>query len=207
MNLTTKALLTTACIVVCLTGGAVSQATWNESSWLSITPTKNLTWIPCYDGGLECGRLQVPLNYADPEGQSAAIALVRMKANISADSTDYLGPILFNPGGPGGSGVDYIVTAGTKLRGIVGPQFDLVGFDPRGVSRSTPRVTIFETPEEVASWQRPGFWELNSSLQDDVGSYWARAKIIAQLAEERHGDFLPYINTDHTARDMLRIEE
>ncbi|EEC00064.1 hypothetical protein MPER_00076, partial [Moniliophthora perniciosa FA553] len=55
--------------------GAVSQATWNESSWLSITPTENLTWIPCYDEGFECGRFQVPLNYADPEGQSAAIAL------------------------------------------------------------------------------------------------------------------------------------
>uniref|UniRef100_A0A0W0G9H3 Uncharacterized protein n=1 Tax=Moniliophthora roreri TaxID=221103 RepID=A0A0W0G9H3_MONRR len=207
MNRTTKTLLTTACILVCLTRGAVSQATWNESSWLSITPTQNLTWVPCYDGGLECGRFQVPLNYADPEGQSAAIALVRMKANVSADSTDYLGPILFNPGGPGGSGVDYIVSLGTKLREILGPQFDLVGFDPRGVSRSTPRVTIYETLDERLSWQRSGIWELNSSLQDNVASYWARAKIIAQLAEERHGDFLPYINTDHTARDMLRITE
>ncbi|ESK91323.1 alpha beta hydrolase fold family [Moniliophthora roreri MCA 2997] len=207
MNQTTKAILTTACILVCLTRGAVSQATWNESSWLSVTPTKNLTWVPCYDGGLECGRFQVPLNYSDPEGQSAAIALVRMKANVSVDSTDYLGPILFNPGGPGGSGVELIVSLGTRLRGILGPQFDLVGFDPRGVSRSTPRITFFKTREERLSWERASIQELNSSSRDNVASYWSRAKIAGQLAGERAGDILPFMNTDHTARDMLRITE
>uniref|UniRef100_A0A0W0FNU6 Peptidase S33 tripeptidyl aminopeptidase-like C-terminal domain-containing protein n=1 Tax=Moniliophthora roreri TaxID=221103 RepID=A0A0W0FNU6_MONRR len=213
MNLTTKALLTAACTLACLTRGAVSQSTWNESSWLSITPTKNLTWAPCYDGGFECGRFQVPLNHSDPEGQSAVIALVRLKANVSVDSPDYLGPILFNPGGPGASGVDFLLQRAKTLGTILGSQFDLVGFDPRGklnvlgVSRSTPRVTFFETPEERLLWQRAGIQELNSSLQDNVGSYWSRAKIIGQLAGERAGDILPFMNTDHTARDMLRITE
>uniref|UniRef100_A0A0W0EVX2 Peptidase S33 tripeptidyl aminopeptidase-like C-terminal domain-containing protein n=2 Tax=Moniliophthora roreri TaxID=221103 RepID=A0A0W0EVX2_MONRR len=222
MKQATKVLLTSACMLICLARGTVSQATWNESSWLSITPTKNLTWVPCYDGGLECGRLQVPLDYSNPEGQSAAIALVRMKANVSVDSTDYLGPILVNPGGPGGSGVDFILSSSAKFREILGPQFDLVGFDPRGksnglewystltirpgVSRSTPRITFIETLDEIISWQR-GIQELNSSLQDNVASYWSRAKISGQLAGERVGDILPYMNTDHTARDMLSITE
>ncbi|KAI3598077.1 alpha beta hydrolase fold family [Moniliophthora roreri] len=217
MGWPTKTLLTSACIFVSLTKCAVSQATWNESSWLSITPTKNLTWVPCYDGDLECGRFQVPLNYSDPEGQSAAIALVRMKANVSVDSTDYLGPILLNPGGPGGSGVDLILTFGTRFRETLGPQFDLrqvecLGWHhaltiPPGVSRSTPRVTFFETLEERLLWGRGGILEPNSSLQDNVGSYWSRAKIIGQLAGERAGDILPFMNTDYTARDMLRITE
>ncbi|EEB92447.1 hypothetical protein MPER_09041, partial [Moniliophthora perniciosa FA553] len=209
MNRATKALLTTACILACLTRTAVSQATWNESSWLSHLP-KNLTWVPCYDGSFECGRFQVPLNYSDPEGQSAAIALMRMKANVSVDSTDYRGPILLNPGGPGGSGVDLVLLAGTRMREILGPQFDLVGFDPRGkfgVSRSTPRIAFFETREERLAWERAGVSELNSSLQDNVASYWSRAKIVGQLAGERAGDILPFMNTDHTARDMLSITE
>jgi hypothetical protein len=41
---------------------------------------------------------QVPLDYSDPSGEKAAIALIRIKANISANSREYRGPILFNPG-------------------------------------------------------------------------------------------------------------
>ncbi|KAK7032377.1 hypothetical protein VNI00_013125 [Paramarasmius palmivorus] len=69
------------------------QLDWSESSWASIEPSKELAWVKCYNGGLECTRLQVPLNYSDPEDQSAAIAIVRLKANTT-DSPNYLGPTL-----------------------------------------------------------------------------------------------------------------
>lgn len=76
---------------------------------------------------------QVPLNHSEPEGQEAAIALIRKPALIPSTSIFYRGPILFNPGGPGGSGVDLIQGAnGDLLSIIVGPRFDVVGFDPRG---------------------------------------------------------------------------
>ena len=75
---------------------------------------------------------QVPLNYHEPEADSAAIALVRLAANVSPDSSDYRGPVLFNPGGPGHSGIDFILNSGKLLRETLGPQYDLVGFDPRG---------------------------------------------------------------------------
>ncbi|EEB97476.1 hypothetical protein MPER_03199 [Moniliophthora perniciosa FA553] len=107
-----------------------SQLGWTESSWASIKPTKELAWIDCYEG-FECGRLQVPLNYSNPEGPSAAIALIRIRANVSIDSAEYLGPILFNPGGPGGSGVDLIRDRGKFLGTVVGPRFDIVGLTPR----------------------------------------------------------------------------
>lgn len=61
------------------------------------------------------------------------IALVRRPANVT-DPKDYRGPILFNPGGPGGSGVDLVIGRGDKLSVVVGPEFDIVGFDPRGES-------------------------------------------------------------------------
>jgi pimeloyl-ACP methyl ester carboxylesterase len=102
---------------------------------LQVEPTKNLTWVQCYDGTIECARLQVPLNYSNPEGDSAAIALARIKANVSAESIDYLGPIFFNPGGPGDSGVNMILFSGQNLAKVVGPQFDIVSFDPRGTQR------------------------------------------------------------------------
>lgn len=77
---------------------------------------------------------QVPLDHSKPEEEeSAVIALVRKRSAYSEGSGSYRGPILFNPGGPGGSGVDMIMgPRGDFLSTIVGPQFDVVGFDPRG---------------------------------------------------------------------------
>ncbi len=79
--------------------------------------------------------MQVPLNYSEPSGGSAAIAVIRIKSPLLiSGSEDYRGPILFNPGGPGGSGVDFLLRTGKSLATIVGPQFDVVSFDPRGPS-------------------------------------------------------------------------
>ncbi|KAK7040318.1 hypothetical protein VNI00_009786 [Paramarasmius palmivorus] len=173
---------------------------------MPIEPSAELAWTKCYDGSFECGRFQVPLNYSDPNGDSAAIALIRIKANVSADSPEYLGPILINPGGPGVSGVDVVIQVAELFKQVIGPQFDIVGFDPRGVRHSTPRVELFKSREERALWFRPAIKELNHS-SDNVASFWARNKINGQLAEERLINLLPYITTSHVAQDMLHIVE
>lgn len=77
-------------------------------------------------------RLQVPLDYASAATGTAAIAVTRYPSNSS--KSDYRGPVLLNPGGPGGSGVDYVVEAGPSISTILGSDFDIVGFDPRGES-------------------------------------------------------------------------
>ena len=77
---------------------------------------------------------QVPLDYSDPDGRKAAIALIRRPATTKEG---YRGPVLFNPGGPGGSGVSMVLTVGEALGTIIGPQFDVVSFDPRGMSPHT----------------------------------------------------------------------
>lgn len=59
--------------------------------------------------------------------------MTRIPSPLPANSSDYRGPILFNPGGPGGSGVNFITDFGKNLSAVVGPQFDILGFDPRGM--------------------------------------------------------------------------
>jgi hypothetical protein len=59
--------------------------------------------------------------------------MVRVHSRVPRDSPDYHGPILVNPGGPGGSGVDLVLKAGPLLSTILGPGFDIIGFDPRGM--------------------------------------------------------------------------
>jgi pimeloyl-ACP methyl ester carboxylesterase len=85
-----------------------------------------------------CHHLQVPLDYSDPDGRDAAIALIRKPATTKEG---YRGPILFNPGGPGGSGVDLILALGDAFATILGSQFDIVSFDPRGMSDAVFTVT------------------------------------------------------------------
>ncbi|KAL0580849.1 hypothetical protein V5O48_001141 [Marasmius crinis-equi] len=185
--------------------GTGAQA-WSESSWASIQPSKELKWVPCYSGEYQCTRLQVPLDYHNPDdGRTAAIAIVRLPANVSSDSPDYRGPILFNPGGPGGSGVDLIgKLRGPSFRKVLGPQFDLVGFDPRGVQRSTPRIEFYKTPVERELNFHATPSELNSS-RETVMSYWSYTKEMGALAYERGKEYLPHMTTDHVARDMLSI--
>src|SRR2546426_1364297 len=128
----------------------------------------SISWSSCNRdlGPFECGIVQVPLDYSDPSDAAISIAVVRLPA---ADPTHRIGSLFINPGGPGGSGVDFALFAAPFLfSSEVRAKFDIVGFDPRGVARSTalrcfgnakqwtPVFTSFafpSTPEEEAVWQ------------------------------------------------------
>ena len=85
--------------------------------------------------GAECGKLSVPVDYAKPDGDVARIAMIRFKA-----TGDKIGSLVVNPGGPGESGVEAAASLVGSMPESVRQRFDLVGFDPRGVGRSTPAV-------------------------------------------------------------------
>lgn len=91
---------------------------------------------PLPNGGQwQCATLKAPLDWAEPKGDTIGIALIRAKA--SGDASTRIGSLVFNFGGPGGSGVTTLPSFGedyAKLR----TRYDLVSFDPRGVGRSAP---------------------------------------------------------------------
>ncbi|KAJ7269774.1 TAP-like protein-domain-containing protein [Mycena rebaudengoi] len=174
-------------------------------SWEDIVPSDQLEWSACYSAH-QCSRLTVPLNYSEPHGEKAVIPLIRWPSIFPSNSSLYRGPVLVNPGGPGAGGVEFLSRFGLALFKIVGPEFDIVSFDPRGVARSTPRISLFATPVERALWGSRAKRELNGS-SDALARHWARAQINGRLAEEQMGKYLAHINTDNTARDMLRIVE
>lgn len=73
------------------------------------------------------------MNYSDPAGEQYSIALIRKPATEPVEYGLYRGPALFNPGGLVGSGVNFIRGArGEQFSAILGPQFDILSFDPRG---------------------------------------------------------------------------
>jgi hypothetical protein len=80
--------------------------------WTAITPTPDLQYHPCYNNTFRCARLRVPLDWLKPNtsesGPHAAIAIITLPATVPVTSPEYAGPILLNPGGPGGSGTQAV---------------------------------------------------------------------------------------------------
>ena len=90
-------------------------------------------WNVCADlVGFECATIQVPLDHADPTGTTIPIALIRQPSS----GDDRIGSVVFNPGGPGGSGLEFLSLAVFGIPPGLAERFDLVSFDPRGVGAS-----------------------------------------------------------------------
>jgi pimeloyl-ACP methyl ester carboxylesterase len=123
-----------------------------------VAPVPTLDWQPC-GAGLEpflCATADVPTDYDRPNGPKTRLALTKLPA--SGPPEQRLGTLFTNPGGPGGSGVDFVQGAAALIYAPeVLARYDVLGFDPRGVARSDP-ATCFSTQQE----------ELSSPLQQAI---------------------------------------
>jgi pimeloyl-ACP methyl ester carboxylesterase len=97
-----------------------------------------LAWKPCSeDRSVQCATLRVPIDWSHPYGSGVDVALARRPAT---DPAARIGALVVNPGGPGGSGVDFALGGDRFFSAGLRRRFDIVGFDPRGVARSHPVV-------------------------------------------------------------------
>ena len=154
---------------------------------------QRLAWRDC-GGGFQCSTLQVPLDYARPAADVIAIAVIRRPAT---DAVHRLGSLLVNPGGPGGSGIGYARSATQIVSTALLAQYDLVGFDPRGVGQSAP-VQCLDDPQMdtfVATVPDPQ----TAAEQDQVVN---EAKLLATECQARSAKLLPHVSTVEAARDM-----
>ncbi|MFG3010281.1 alpha/beta fold hydrolase [Streptomyces cinerochromogenes] len=155
--------------------------------------TQKPAWHRCdasEPASFQCATIKVPLDYSRPDGKTIKLAISRLKTSVPGKRH---GALLFNPGGPGGEGLDMPAMMKDMLPKKVREQYDLIGFDPRGVGRSTP-VTCGLTGTEQNS-EHPYKAE---TFSRDVK--WART--VADKCRAKSGDKLPYITTRNTARDM-----
>lgn len=94
---------------------------------------QDLYWEQC--GNRECARIDVPLDYAKPDGRTIPIELLKRPA---ADPDQRVGSLLVNPGGPGAPGTTYADQAEYAFSENLRNRFDIIGFDPRGTGSSAP---------------------------------------------------------------------
>ncbi|GAA2925623.1 MULTISPECIES: alpha/beta hydrolase [Streptomyces] len=138
----------------------------------------------------ECATIKVPLDYRVPGGKRIDLAISRIRSTAPGKRH---GVLFSNPGGPGGHGLYMPLGLQERLPESAQRKYDLIGFDPRGVGRSSPVSCDLEPEEE--NWLRPYKEE---TFDKDVA--WARD--VANKCEEKAGDTLAHITTRNTARDM-----
>src|SRR5215469_6357879 len=167
-----------------------------------VPANSTLHWHACAGltaqlGIRDCTTLSVPLNYADPGGRHLSLALDMIPA--TAPASQQQGILLVNPGGPGASGLSLAVEVANGLSPAVARDYDIVGFDPRGVGSSVPRLScdpgFFTGP-------RPNYIPASAAAEQVMIT---RAKTYAGDCEQQFGWLLPYLTTQNAARDLDSI--
>jgi len=195
------ALAATAMTAVLLLSGCVASPptpapTENVASGLQKFYDQRVDWKSCESSGMTCASVTAPIDWATPSAGSLKLAVIRHVTT----SSKRVGSLLINPGGPGGSGydavargLDYVTDAALR------DAFDVVGWDPRGVGRSTP-VTCLDGPAMDAFLYAP-------PTAPEGSDAWLASRVPVEKAfgaacAKQTGPLLGHIDAESNARDM-----
>ncbi|KAL2212472.1 alpha/beta-hydrolase [Sarocladium strictum] len=176
--------------------------------------TSTISWEPCdldlsyvgHKDDFECVTIQVPLDYTNCSNhETVQLDLIKYKAM----KKPHKGSILYNPGGPGVSGMNTVAARGNELVERSGGHYDIIGFDPRG----TGRTLKFDCggklrDDEAESLSRREVTE-SLPLVEDWETFkktaWEKAGHLDKTCYQEHADIGRFIGTAFVARDMLAI--
>lgn len=176
--------------------GGHPAPSWSGDPTLLSVYTQVPAWSPC--GDVECATIQVPLDWSDPGGQTVGLVINRVSARVPGER---LGSLLVNPGGPGGSGLDFVGNLDYGFTTFAGDElldhYDVIGFDPRGVGQSTPvncgtdaELNDYFLDDDVVETQA----QLDAARQRNVD--------FAERCRELTGPLVENVDTTSAARDM-----
>ncbi|MGA8850556.1 MAG: alpha/beta hydrolase [Aeromicrobium sp.] len=205
--MTTRTRLTIIAAVLAAAAILAVVVTWqvvDRQQWEAPRPTgesvdaplarfyeQDLTWQDC--GPAQCTKVTVPIDYADPSAETLTLA-VRL---YPAEKGSAARSIFVNPGGPGGSAIDYAASMSRQFGSTVTDMYDVVGVDPRGVGESTPL-------ECLSDRQFDAFTETDPD-PDDPGEVTALRQSVSDLGEacqQQSGALAAHVSTEEAARDM-----
>lgn len=148
----------------------------------------SLTWSSC-DGGAECAELDVPLDYADPEGDMLTLSIARVPA-----SGERIGPLFINPGGPGAEAGGFASRLADVLPDEITEHFDIVGVDPRGLGASD-----IDCGGDFAQLYSADY---SIDSPEDEAALLDLSREYVEGCEAAAGDLLPHLGTGNVARDI-----
>ncbi len=168
----------------------------NDSTTNAVNQS-TLDWQACESVDvLECTEFQVPMDYSQPDGEQITLSLIRKPS--SGDNK--LGALLFNPGGPGGSGVE-LIEAFHEFEAIpdsILAAYDIVSFDPRGVGQSTPVSCVEFGLNDIDEYPKDA--AAINTIYDQYASF-------ASACSGKYGSYLQHLGSLNVVRDMDEIRE
>jgi pimeloyl-ACP methyl ester carboxylesterase len=169
-------------------------------------PVPTLAWTDCTPGPefppVECAKARVPLDYNRPNGETTEIALARSRA---PDQANRKGSVFLNFGGPGGPAVSVVRNGLTReFSALLNNQFDVIGFDPRGVGKSTP-LQCWDSDEQRAAYLAGG--PESPFLRDQERPFFDKYSNIAPLCFGRNQPIVKHMSTADVARDLDLLRE
>ena len=172
---------------------SAAQALPSDKETLARFYTQDLAWSKC--GPNQCAKLTVPIDYSHPDGDTLKLAVLRAPAT---NPSDRIGSLVVNPGGPGGSGVDYASHADDGIVTTpVRAAYDIVGFDPRGVGSSSPIKCLNDRELDTFLGSDP---TPDNKLEEQQFADWAKA--FADKCKANGGPLLGHVSTIEAAKDM-----
>ncbi len=164
-----------------------------------------VVWGPCrvaggggdslpIPAGAQCGKIAVPVNYDQPDGDDATLALIRFRA-----TGEKIGSLIINPGGPGESGIEAATSLVANLPQSVRERFDLVGFDPRGVGSSSPALWCNSDADNDRLRADP---QVDYSPEGVARIEKQTKEYVARCIDKMGTDFLANVGTASVVKDL-----
>jgi pimeloyl-ACP methyl ester carboxylesterase len=183
-------------VAACGNSSSSSDTSVNPLSTTTDFIVNPIEWKPC-DGStsteVECGNIEVPFDYADPEQGSFVLFVKRHNA---ASPADRIGSIMVNPGGPGFGGSSLADDAQYYFSQDLIDRFDIIAWDPRGTGESTPAVDCVDTFDEYFGLDSP------PETPEEKQALIDASQAFNDKCAENSGTILPYISTMASAQDI-----
>ena len=183
-------------VAACGNSSSSSDTSVNPLSTTTDFIVNPIEWKPC-DGStsteVECGNIEVPFDYADPEQGSFVLFVKRHNA---ASPADRIGSIMVNPGGPGFGGSSLADDAQYYFSQDLIDRCDIIAWDPRGTGESTPAVDCVDTFDEYFGLDSP------PETPEEKQALIDASQAFNDKCAENSGTILPYISTMASAQDI-----
>jgi pimeloyl-ACP methyl ester carboxylesterase len=166
-------------------------------SWGSCSNETIAFYESAYGVTAQCGSLQVPLDHRHPTGKKITLALSRVQHTGTA--AQYKGALLVNPGGPGGTGVDFGVRVAGQSSAALKAAYDFIGFDPRGVGESVPALTC---DTDYFKPVRPDYVPHSKA---EEAAWLKKSEAYAKACGQKWGWMLNHMKTTDAVQDMDAI--
>ena len=183
-------------LAACGNSSSSSDTTSNPLDTTTDFIVNPIVWTAC-DGStnpeVECGNIEVPFDYADPEQGSFVLYV---KKHNAASPADRIGSMMVNPGGPGFGGSSLADDAQYYFSQDLIDHFDIIAWDPRGTGESTPAVDCVDTFDEYFGLDSP------PETPEEKQALIDASQAFNDKCAENSGTILPYISTQASAQDI-----